>query len=139
LPTKWGRVWLSSQILDFWHKNTMDKHLSQGILKGGSITVLLISCLTGLESAVWLLTVFVFYLQSRLIQTSQTGGQWWYFPLWYSSFYFSTLSVFKKICFIRFVTRLTHIPVQINVWRPIKGDPERDFKNQQEIAASFGL
>ncbi len=30
--------------------------------------------LTGLESAVWQLTIFVFYLQ-RLIQTSQTGGQ----------------------------------------------------------------
>ncbi len=33
----------------------------------------LTSCLTGLESAVWLLTIFVFYLQNRLIQTSQTG------------------------------------------------------------------
>jgi hypothetical protein len=31
-----------------------------GNTKGGSITVLLTSCLTGLESAVWLLTVFVF-------------------------------------------------------------------------------
>jgi len=31
-----------------------------GITKGGSITVLLTSCLTGLESAVWQLTIFVF-------------------------------------------------------------------------------
>jgi hypothetical protein len=34
-----------------------------GNTKGGSITVLLISCLTGLEN--------------RLIQTYQTGGQWY--------------------------------------------------------------
>jgi hypothetical protein len=45
-----------------------------GNTKGGSITVLLTSCLTGLESAVRQLTIF-FYLQNRLIQTSQTGGQ----------------------------------------------------------------
>jgi hypothetical protein len=31
----------------------------QGILKGGSITLLLTSCLTGLESAVYQLTIFV--------------------------------------------------------------------------------
>ncbi len=31
-----------------------------GNTKGGSITVLLTSCLTGLESAVWQLTIFVF-------------------------------------------------------------------------------
>jgi hypothetical protein len=34
--------------------------LNQGILKGGSITVLLTSCLTGLKSAVRLQTIFVF-------------------------------------------------------------------------------
>jgi hypothetical protein len=45
--------------------------------KGGSITVPLTSCLTGLESAVWQLTIFCCYLQNRLIQTSQTGGQWY--------------------------------------------------------------
>jgi hypothetical protein len=38
-----------------------------GNTKGGSITVLLTSCLTGLESAVW----------QETIQTSQTGGQWY--------------------------------------------------------------
>ncbi len=48
-----------------------------GNTKGGSITVPLTSCLTGLELAVWQLTFFVFYLQNRLIQTSQTGGQWY--------------------------------------------------------------
>ncbi len=36
------------------------KSPDQGILKGGSITVPLTSCLTGLESAVWQLTTFVF-------------------------------------------------------------------------------
>jgi hypothetical protein len=46
-----------------------------GNTKGGSITVLLTSCLTGLESAVWQLTTFCFYWQNRLIQTSQIGGQ----------------------------------------------------------------
>jgi hypothetical protein len=43
--------------------------------KGGSITVLLTSCLTGLESAVGQLTIFVFIYKNRLIQTGQTGGQ----------------------------------------------------------------
>jgi len=46
-----------------------------GNTKGGSITVPLTSCLTGLESAVLLLTIFCFYLQNRLIQTSEIGGQ----------------------------------------------------------------
>jgi hypothetical protein len=46
-----------------------------GNTKGGSITVPLTSCLTGLESAVWQMTIFCFYLQNRLIQTSQIGGQ----------------------------------------------------------------
>ncbi len=48
-----------------------------GNTKGGSITVPLTSCLTGLELAVSQLTIFAFYLQNRLIQTSQTGGQWY--------------------------------------------------------------
>ncbi len=34
--------------------------LTQGITNGGSTTVPLTSCLTGLESAVWQLTIFVF-------------------------------------------------------------------------------
>jgi hypothetical protein len=46
-----------------------------GNTKGGSIAVLFTSCLTGLESAVRQLPIFCFYLQNRLIQTSQTGGQ----------------------------------------------------------------
>jgi hypothetical protein len=48
-----------------------------GNTKGRSITVRLTSCLTGLESAAWQLTIFCFYLQNRLIQTNQTGGQWY--------------------------------------------------------------
>ncbi len=50
-------------------------NLSAGNTKGEGITVPLTSCLTGLESAVWQLTIFGFCLQNRLIQTSQTGGQ----------------------------------------------------------------
>jgi len=42
----------------------------QGNTKGGSITVPLTSCLTGMTT-----DNFCFYLQYRLIQTSQTGGQ----------------------------------------------------------------
>ncbi len=45
--------------------------------KEGSITVPLTTCLTGFGSAVWQLKVFCFYMQCRLIQTSQTGGQWY--------------------------------------------------------------
>ncbi len=45
-----------------------------GNTQGGSIIVPSTSCLTGLESAVWQLNFFI-YLQNRLIQTSQTGGQ----------------------------------------------------------------
>jgi hypothetical protein len=45
-----------------------------GNTKGGSITVPLTSCLTGLESAVTT-NNFCFYIKNRLIQTSQTGGQ----------------------------------------------------------------
>ena len=51
--------------------------LPPGNTKGGIITVPLTSCLTGLESAARQLTIFCFYLQNRLIQTSQTGGQWY--------------------------------------------------------------
>ncbi len=51
-----------------------------GNTKEGGITVLLVSCLTGLESA----DNFCFYLQNRLVQASQAGGQWYnntFFPL----------------------------------------------------------
>ncbi len=50
--------------------------LVAGTTKGGRITVPLTSCLTGLESAVLQLSFFI-YLQNRLIQTSQTGDQWY--------------------------------------------------------------
>jgi hypothetical protein len=48
------------------------KEWESGNTKGGTITVPLTSCLTGLESATY---NFYFYLQNRLIQTIQTGGQ----------------------------------------------------------------
>jgi hypothetical protein len=38
----------------------LKRHLKAGNTKGGSITVPLTSCLTGLDSAVWQLTIFVF-------------------------------------------------------------------------------
>jgi hypothetical protein len=46
-----------------------------GNAKGGSITVLLASCLTGLELSCMTADNFCFYLQNRRIQNSQTGGQ----------------------------------------------------------------
>ncbi len=46
-----------------------NRSFKAGNTKGGSITVQLTSCLTGLETAVSL------DLQNRLIQTSQMGGQ----------------------------------------------------------------
>jgi hypothetical protein len=52
-------------------------HWNQGKLKGGSITVPLTSGLTGLDLAVRWLTIFLFV---RLIQTSQTEGQWYSDP-----------------------------------------------------------
>jgi hypothetical protein len=48
---------------------------NQGNTKGGSIIVPLTSCLNGLESAVWQLTIFVFICKNRLIRTSKTGGE----------------------------------------------------------------
>ena len=48
-----------------------------GNTKGGSIAVPLTSCLTGLESVVLQQTFFCLYLRNRLIQTSQTGAQWY--------------------------------------------------------------
>jgi len=59
----------------FSFENKLWCRLGPGNTKGGSITVLLTCCLTGLETAVWQLRIFVFYLQNRLIQASQTGGQ----------------------------------------------------------------
>jgi hypothetical protein len=53
-----------------WKAASMKSHSTN------CITVLLTSCLTGLESVVWQLTIFVF-LEKRLIQISQTGGQWY--------------------------------------------------------------
>jgi hypothetical protein len=60
-----------------WGPPSCFSRLSTGNTKGGSITVPLTSWLTRLESAVWQLTIFCFYLQIGLIQNSQTGGQWY--------------------------------------------------------------
>jgi hypothetical protein len=45
-----------------------------GNTKGGSITVPLTSCLTGLEPAVWQLTIFVLFAEQTNPNQS-TGGQ----------------------------------------------------------------
>ena len=80
LVTKNEVIWSNSLQLDIrgWHSHTWLRSFElrciivrAGTTKVGSITVLLTSCLTGLESAV------CFHLQNRLIQTSQTGGQWY--------------------------------------------------------------
>ncbi len=63
---------LQQQRLSFSMYSNMSQ---QGNNKGESITVPLTSCLTGLESAVMTSDNFCFYLQNRLIQSSQTGGQ----------------------------------------------------------------
>ncbi len=49
--------------LDFYD---LDLSYISGNTKGGSITVLLTSCLTGLESAVWQLSIFVFICKTDL-------------------------------------------------------------------------
>ncbi len=43
---------------------TVELKLSPDNTKGGSITALLPSCMTGLESAVWQLTIFVFIFKT---------------------------------------------------------------------------
>ncbi len=73
------------QLLFLLPVTNVKRAFDQGILKGGSITVPLTSCLTGLESA----NNFCLYVQNRLIQTSQIGGQW------YSDTVF-TVSINKK-------------------------------------------
>ncbi len=78
-----------------------------GNTKGGSITVPLTSCYTGLESAVWQQTIFVFYLKNTQIQTSQTGGQRYSDPSPFSITctntlaYLATASVTEKKSFIK--------------------------------------
>ncbi len=73
-------VWMHAHIYSWKLGSGLVLLPKAGNTKGGSITVLLTSCLTGLESAVWQQTIFCFYLQNRLIQTSQTGGQWYSDP-----------------------------------------------------------
>ncbi len=56
-----------------------------GNTKGGSITVPLTSSLAGLVSAVWQLTIFVFFAkQTNPNQSNRRSMVQWKFPLWYS-------------------------------------------------------
>jgi hypothetical protein len=77
-----GRQWWDSQnfLQSFLRLVCLHRNLIPGNAKGGSITVPVTSCLTGLESAVWQLTIFVFICKNRVIQTNQTGGQWYSDP-----------------------------------------------------------
>jgi len=53
-----------------------------GNTKGGSITAPLTSCLTGLEPAVWQLTIFVLFAkQTNPNQSNRRSTLQWYFPL----------------------------------------------------------
>jgi hypothetical protein len=61
--------------LSYYLSGQRSQSVCPGNTKGGSINVPLTSHLTGSESALWQLTIFVFYLQNRLFQTSLTGGQ----------------------------------------------------------------
>jgi hypothetical protein len=47
------------------------RFVEPGNTKGGSITVPLTSCLTGLESALWQLTIFVFICKTDLSEPVQ--------------------------------------------------------------------
>ncbi len=52
-----------------------------GNTKGGSITLPLTSCLTGLESAVWQLTIFVYICKKPYLhQSNRRSTVQWHFP-----------------------------------------------------------
>jgi len=66
-------------------KDNLEMMVSTGNTKGGSITVLLTSCLTGLETAVWHWQfLFLFSKQTYLNQSNRRSMVQWYFPLKYS-------------------------------------------------------
>ncbi len=72
--------WMSLYWMSWRHFYSMITNASfqqAGNIKGVSLIVPLTSCLTGLESAVWQLTIFVFIWKNRLIQTSQKGDKWY--------------------------------------------------------------
>ncbi len=85
LAIGWPRCVLTSTFISIssrYAKNA-SKHYATtsppaGNTKGGSITVPLTSCWTDWFRISCMTTdIFCFYLQNRLIQTSQTGGQWY--------------------------------------------------------------
>ncbi len=64
--------------LAYWARS----YVRTGNTKGGSITVPLTSCLTGLESAVWKLTIFVLIAkQTNTNQSNRRSMVQWYFHL----------------------------------------------------------
>ncbi len=79
----------------------MVANFMQGILKG-DITVPMTSCLSGLESAVWQLTIFVFICKTDQ-STSQTWGQWYSdtsrfsIPCCMMPVYYSSITEWKEI------------------------------------------
>jgi hypothetical protein len=113
-------------------------HISgQGTLMGGSITVPLTSCLTGLESAAWQLTIFVFIFKTdsskqvkqevnctvilpplvfpALVLHSSAGS--WAFPK-------KTLDWALKACALNGVTWVFHGRLLAKIWG-------RGFKNSK--------
>ncbi len=86
-----------------------------GNTKGGSITVpLTTSCLFGIS---YMTTDnFCFYLQNRLIQTSQTGGQWYSdtspfgIPRIWSMQLFVAAMISRSVCHYHYRARLGAYP-----------------------------
>jgi hypothetical protein len=89
-----------------WRSLPIFPSVGPGNTKGGGITVPLTSCMTTDN--------FCFYLENRLIQTSQTGGQWYrdISPLVFSGVVGLTVEWFAvsgKVCQIFFVQTLKSV------------------------------
>jgi hypothetical protein len=76
-------------------------HAHPGNTKGGSITVPLTTCLSGLESAVWQLTIFLFAKQFDTNQSNRRSTVWWYFPFQYSLVHLIYLIILCKSIFLQ--------------------------------------
>jgi hypothetical protein len=73
-------MWTAAQDSNPW-PNDSEASALPGSTTGGSITVPLTSCLTSLESAVWLLTIlFLFAKQTDPNQSNRRSTVQWYFP-----------------------------------------------------------
>jgi hypothetical protein len=73
---KWGHDLQTNEKIP---REIFRKNVIPGNTEGGSITVQLTSCLIGLESAVWLLTIF-FAQQANPNQSNRRSMVQWYIP-----------------------------------------------------------